>query len=300
MLKITNEAQLKEKAIYTVIRHTGLTPQIIKKLKYRDLEETQRIPRKIETRQFPTLKKRPPVFVGKEASVYLNQYLATRGNLTLGSPLFCSREGTEIDTKNLSRAFRQTLDKIEKHKSYRRLQELDHKRETKRRNFSLYSLTRYYQEKAECYEKAIAHNSNESDDFYRRLYKEKAMPFLDIESLVTIRVPKKQRYNLIAHQGFQIREMTQTIARDNEYISSILTLLYNNKGDPETGTNVEIGNNFIELWKETIERQNKNLMDGWRSRGGVKILPRLDIVEELTKTLRRIKKPFDELARTQI
>jgi hypothetical protein len=31
--------------------------------------------------------------------------------------------------------------------------------------------------------------------------------------------------------------MKQTIARDNEYISSILTLLYNNKGDPETHEN---------------------------------------------------------------
>ena len=91
--------------------------------------------------------------------------------------------------------------------------------------------------------------------------------------------------------------MEQTISRDSEYISSLLTLLYNNKGDPETGENEEIGDRFIELWKEVRELQHKNLMDAWKSEGKVRFLPRRDIVEELTKTLKRIKKPYDELER---
>ena len=91
--------------------------------------------------------------------------------------------------------------------------------------------------------------------------------------------------------------MKQTITRDSDYISSILTLLYNNKGDPETGENEEIGDRFIELWKEVRKLQHKNLTDSWRSEGKNKLLPFLDIVEELTKTLKRIKKPYYELKR---
>ena len=91
--------------------------------------------------------------------------------------------------------------------------------------------------------------------------------------------------------------MEQTIARDSDYISSILTLLYNNKGDPETRENEEIGDRFIELWKEVRELQLKNLRDAWQSEGKIKHLPLLDIVEELTKTLKCIKKPYDELER---
>jgi len=91
--------------------------------------------------------------------------------------------------------------------------------------------------------------------------------------------------------------MEQTIARDSDYISSILTLLYNNKGDPETRENEEIGDSFIELWEEVRKLQLKNLEDAWKSEGKIKLLQFLDIVEELTKTLKSIKKPYAELER---
>jgi hypothetical protein len=293
---MTKRVSTREKAIFTVIRQTGLTPETIKKLKNKDLEQTTRIPRKIETRQLPKFQKKPPVFVGEEANLYLNQYLATKEDPAPESPLFCTSKGTEIDTKNLSRTFRQTLDVIEReNKGSGKLEAIKSRNVLERRNFSLYSLIRFYQENAECYEKAMKNNPNETDEFYRRLYKEKAMPFLEINSLVTLRLTKRQYHNVVAGQDFQIKEMRQTIARDSEYISSILTLLYNNRGDPETGTNIEIGDNFIELWKETKEQQEKNLMSAWRSRGAVKLLPLLDIVEELTKTLERIKKPYNQL-----
>ena len=94
--------------------------------------------------------------------------------------------------------------------------------------------------------------------------------------------------------------MRKTIAIDSEYIGSILTLLYNNEGDPETGQNEEIGDNFIELWKEVREKRTKNLMDFVQSRGKIKLLPFKDIIEELTKTLKRIKKPYDELERQTV
>ena len=95
------------------------------------------------------------------------------------------------------------------------------------------------------------------------------------------------------------REMTKSIVRDNEFISSILTLLYDNKGDFETRENEVIGDKFIELWKEVRQKQFKHLEDAWRNRK-ITLLPFMDIVEELTKTLKRIKKPYDELERQTI
>jgi hypothetical protein len=114
----------------------------------------------------------------------------------------------------------------------------------------LFSLIEFYREKAKHYLDEIDKNPNENDEYYRKMYKEKALPFLEIESPITY---QKEILKL----GSQIKEMKQTIARDSEYISSILTLLYNNKGDPETGENEEIGDSFIELWKEVRELTQK-------------------------------------------
>jgi hypothetical protein len=290
ILEITKKVSIREQAIFTIIRQTGLSPEFIKKLKYKDLEQTEQIPRKIETRQFMAYHDKPPVFIGEEASLYLNRYLATRNNLTPESSLFCSKTGKEIDTKNLSRTFRQTLDKI--------INEKKTSGTHKRREVSIYSLVRFYQENSKNYKKALKDNPHESEDFNRRLYKEKAMPSLEFESLITIRyLTRKQRRTELSNLKFQNKEMKQTITRDREFISSILTLIYNNKGDPETGEAVEIGDEFIELWKETFDEEHEYLMWVWGKIGTRKLLPMPDIVEELTKTLKQIKEPYDQLQR---
>lgn len=293
--EITKKVSPREQAIFTIIRQTGLSPEVMKKLKYKDLEETKQLPRKIEVRQFPERRNKPPVFIGEEANLYLNRYLAKRSNIAPEDPLFCSRTGKEINTKNLSRTFRRTLDKLMKEKKSSRNLVSITPQPTHRREYSIYSLVRYYQENAKSYEKALKDNPNENDDFYRNIYEKKAMPSLEIETLITINLTRKQRKNEIANQSHQIKEMKQTIAADREYISSILTLLYNNNGDIETGENIEIGDNFLKLWKETFDKQLDYLPFAWTNIGKFKLLPMEDIIEEFTKTLLRIKKPYDEL-----
>ena len=228
--------------------------------------------------------KKPPHFIGEEANTYIERYLATRNNLTPESLLFSAKKNPnkEINTKNMSRAFRTALKKI------------DDFREGK---VTLFSLIEFYRKNTKHYQTEIDNNPNETDEYYRKLYKEKAMPFLEIESPITITInPTKKRYRKeILKRDSLIREMKQTITRDSEYISSILSLLYSNRGDPETHENEEIGDRFIELWKEVSELQIKNLENAWKSEGRTKLLPFFDIVEELTKTLKRIKKPYDEL-----
>lgn len=287
--KITHIVPLREKAFFTIMRQSGLSPQTLTAVKIKNLEPSLTIPRKIDTRQDSTerIVRKPPNFIGKEGNNYINRYLVTRKDKTPDSPLFVQKANSEkeIITDNESRAFRQALEKLEK--SYQG-------------KFTLLSLTKFYREKARQYQAELDNNPNESDEFYRDLYAKRAMPFLEIESQITISInPTRKRYrNELWKRDTQIKEMKQTITADNEYISSILTLLYNNRGDPETGENEQIGDNFIELWKETRDKQLKNLWDSWQSNFKIELLPGVDIIEELTKTLKRIKKPFDELEKS--
>jgi len=288
--KITFEVQIREKAFFTIMRQTGLSQQCLKELRIKNLEPTTQIPRKININR--ELKqgtgKEPPCFIGEEANKYLERYLATRNNLTPESFLFSAKNNPnkEIITKNMSRAFRTALEKID---------------ESEKGKFTLFDLVEFYRENTKHYQTELDNNPNKNDEYYRKLYKQKAMPSLEIESPITIKItPTKKRYiKEILKRDSQIAEMEQTISRDSEYISSILTLLYNNRGNPETGENEEIGDRFIELWKEVRELQHKNLMDALKSDLKIELLPLLDIVDELTKTLKRIKKPYDELEHIQ-
>jgi hypothetical protein len=290
IIKITHQVPIREKAFFTIIRQSGLTPKAIKELKIKSLEPTATIPRRIDIDQ--ELKqgtnKKPPHFIGEEANKYLTRYLATRNKLTPESLLFSAKNNPnkKINTKNVSRAFRTTLEKIDK-------------RNIGRRKFSLFSLVEFYRESTKAFKTEIDKNPNRNDEYYRKLYKEKALTSLEIESQLVIKtISTKKRYQReIDKRDSQIVEMEQTIARDSEYISSILSLIYSNKGDPETHENEEIGDRFIKLWKEVSKLQIKNLEDVWKSEGKVELLPMLDIVEELTKTLKRIKKPYDEIER---
>ncbi|MGA9388173.1 MAG: hypothetical protein WBV70_05040, partial [Candidatus Bathyarchaeia archaeon] len=68
-------------------------------------------------------------------------------------------------------------------------------------------------------------------------------------------------------------------------------------GDYETGENIELGNYFIELWKKTAEEQTQHMEECWNRR--LRPLPYKDILEELTRTLKRIIKPLEEFKKTQ-
>jgi hypothetical protein len=296
--KITHRVPIREKAFFTIMRQSGLTPKAITRLRLENFELSNIIPRKIDTRQElkQNTTKKPPHFIGEEANKYIKQYLSTRQNLTRESLLFATKNNPnkEISTKNMSRAFRDALEDTEKE-----MTSINAEKSVKK-NFSLLSLTEFYRENAKPYKKELESHPNENDDYYRNLYKHRAMPFLEIESPIIIKInPTKKRFrNEIEKRDNQIKEMTQTIAKDNEYIGSILTLLYNNNGDPETGENEKIGDDFIELWKATSDKQMKNMDDSWGNWGI--LLPYEDIVEELTKTLKRIKKPYDELEQRQL
>ena len=289
--EITKKRKPREQAFFTIMRQSGLTPNTIKQLRIKNvekiLEQNPPIPCKIDLPQ--KLRKgklgKIPAFIGEEAIKHLKDYLsADRTNLTPESLLFTlhNNPNREINTKDVSREFKTAARELEKSKK-----PIHEVKKGKSNELRLFSLIDFYRENAKPYLKEINSNPSSNDDeSYRKLYEEKAMRFLEIELLTTSALHSRDN---------RINEMKQQLAKNTEFISSILTVLYDNKGDRETGENIRRGEDFIELLKEVNEIQLKNLWDAWQSEGKIKHLPLRDITEELTKTLKNIKKPYDEL-----
>jgi hypothetical protein len=279
IIRITALSPLREKAFFTIMRQSGLKPHIIKKLRIKDLELNSTVPCKID---FPERDLEPPAFIGEEAVNYTKQYLANRKDLTSESLLFTihTNPNKEINTKDVSRTFRLAAEKVTKKKP---------------RRLKLLSLVYFYRNKAKYYLNELENHPLKGDEFYRNLYKKHALPHLEIEKRITIqkRAPRKWFNQKIESQYNQIRELKKTIAKDNEYISSIFSLLYDNKGDWETGENEKLGDNFIKLWQKVSDVQLTHMIEFLNERSVY--IPYVDILEELTKTLKNILKPHEEL-----
>jgi hypothetical protein len=283
LIKITACCSPREQAFFAIMRQSGLKPHIIKKLRRKDIELYSTAPCKID---FPERELEPPAFIGEEAVNYTKQYLATRKNVTPESLLFTihTNPDKKINTKDVSRTFRIAAEKVASE---------DHRR------LKLMSLIYFYRDQAKPYLKELKNHPFHNDEFYRDLYKKHALPLLEIEKRITIqkRAPKKWFNQKIENQNNQIEELKQTIVKDNEYISSILSLLYDNKGNWETGENIKLGDRFIKLWQEVKDVQLMHMIDFLNERD--RYVPYVDILEELTKTLENILKPYQELKKTR-
>lgn len=279
--KITADCPVREQAFFTIMRQSGLTPNMIKRLKVGDLEPDFPIPCKIDITNEQT---EVPAFIGEEGVRYLQQYLATRKNPKPESPLFTAHndQNREINTQNVSRTFRLAAEKTGKGRTKR---------------LRLYSLVKFYRQKTKTYNEQLKNHPFGDDELFKTLYKKHALPFLEIEGNITIqrRAPSQWFHNRIESQEKQIKELSQTITRSREYLSSILSLLYDNSGDWETGENVKLADRFIELWQKVVDVQLMNQVEFLNGRS--EYIPLVNILEELTKTLQSILKPYEELSR---
>ncbi len=280
--RITALSAPRERAIFAVMRQSGLKPSAIKRLRLNDIETSKGIPFKIE---LPMEEPKPPAFIGKEAIVHLRQYFATRKeNITSDNLVFANHKSPdkEINTKDISRTFRRAAEKVTNGKTPR---------------LQLLSLVKFYRTRAKHYLKELKNHPNASDETYRNLYKKHALPFLEIENQIIVkpRAPKEWFNQKIQRQEKEIKEKNLKIAVTDEYISSILSLFYDNKGDWDTGENVKIGDNLIKLWQKASDLQLTNIVEFLNGRS--QYIPVVDIVKELTKTLERILEPYKKLKR---
>lgn len=225
--KITEQCrQLREKAFFTIMRQSGLPPHTIKQLQIKNvekiLEPNTPTPCKIKKGKFRSI----PNFIGEEAVKYIKQYLATRTNLTPESLLFTIRNNPnkEINTKNVSRAFRLAAQKLEITKKI-----TYEVKKGKPSELRLYSLIKFYRKNAKYYLTELDNNNTPKDDeFYRKLYEEKAMPFLEIEppTPIEIRQLKKQHQKGIQKLETKNKELTERLTKIEESMMPVTRLYH--------------------------------------------------------------------------
>jgi hypothetical protein len=221
--KITALCPKREKAFFTIMRQSGLAPHIIKQLKIKNLEKildsNTPIPCKIKTKF-----RSHPDFIGQEAIKYLKQYLDTRKNknLTLESLLFTIRNNPnkENNTKDVSRAFRANAQKLARTKKI-----TYNIKKGEPNELRLYSLIKFYRKNAKDYLSKLNNNHTlKNDEFYRKLYEEKAMPYLEIEPPTPIEIYQlKKQLTKIEDKLFpketleERKEMEELIKEHDEY-----------------------------------------------------------------------------------
>lgn len=195
---VLDASRPREKAFFTVMAQSGLRPSTLCNLKYEHIREDllhHHIPCKIEVPQEIAKGKYRSyfTFIGEEAVHYLQSYLNTRRNIADEDYLF-SKEGTDEKTspKSLSNFFARTVQKL-KNKG---LMVVKQKQKKKPRDIRLYNLRKFFRKYAhqagfELVQFWMGHIVNAGQDehyrptdveFHRKLYADKAMPFLRLES----------------------------------------------------------------------------------------------------------------------
>jgi site-specific recombinase XerD len=194
IIQIMSLSKIREKAFFVVMAQSGLRPHTIKQLRLKNLESFDKVPCKIEIPKEITKGKYGSyvTFIGSDAIKYLKQYLATRPNLAPDSLMFCSHSDPTkpVNAKDVSRAFRLAARKLEKSGA------IDFEiRKGKPSELRFYTLRKFFRKQAhqmgfENVNYMMGHTVRGSDanykpqdpEFYRKLYEEKAMPFLRLET----------------------------------------------------------------------------------------------------------------------
>jgi hypothetical protein len=233
--KITDLCKIREKAFFTIMRQSGLPPHIIKQLKIKNIEEILEpyapAPYKINLPQEIEKNKcgKSPTFIGKEAINYLKQYLEPRKNPAREDLLFTIKNNPqkEINTKDVSRTFKIKAQKYEKTKK------ITHENiEEKPNELQLYKLIKFYRKNAKDYLKEIKNNPDKDDEFYKKLYKEKAMPNLEIEiptatelktriEKIENMIPSFKQDNNEHEKLEKIKDVHAEAQKNREYIQSL-------------------------------------------------------------------------------
>ncbi len=198
IVDILSISKPREKAFFAVMAQSGLRPQTICRLRIQHLQpdlKEKRVPCKIDVpRELAKGKYRAYCsFVGDEAVSYLVNYLKTRTDLTEDSYLFTQRESDKpIEYSNISHRFREAILKLRK----KGVLSFEQKQRGKPSELRLYNLRKYFRKYAnqagfEFVQYWMGHivkqGQEESyrpldSEFHRKLYAEKAMPFLRIET----------------------------------------------------------------------------------------------------------------------
>lgn len=203
---ILNASRPRERAFYAILAQSGLRPYSICNLRFKHIKEdfvANRIPCKIDVPQEIAKGKYRAyfTFIGHEAVEYLKAYLHTRRRITDDDFLF-AKQGTkqQANPKSFSALFARTVQKLKE----KGLIEVEQKEINKPRDVRLYSLRKFFRKYAhqagpEFVQFWMGHVVRTGQDEYyrptdvehhRKLYAEKAMPFLRLETAIPTETEK--------------------------------------------------------------------------------------------------------------
>ena len=194
VLRITDP---RDRAFFCMMAQTGLRPQTLCNLKIKQIQpdfRKGRVPCKVEVPQELAKGKYRDyfTFMGPESVKHLKDYLKTRSNITPESHLFTLHGKEEkLDPKNMSHIFRRAIIKLKE----KQLLMFEQKQKGKPSTLRLYNLRKFFRKMSHQAGFEIAqfwmghtvaegvdeHYRPKDTEFYRELYKEKAMSFLRLE-----------------------------------------------------------------------------------------------------------------------
>lgn len=233
---ILGASRPRERAFFTILAQSGLRPFTICNLKFRHVKEdliANRVPCKIDVPQEIAKGKYRGyfTFICHEAVEYLKAYLHTRRKIKDDDFLFV-KQGTEqqANPKSFSALFSRTVQKLKE----KGLIEVEQKEINKPRDVRLYSLRKFFRkyanqagfEFAQFWMGHIVKTGQEEHyrptdvEHHRKLYAEKAMPFLRLETATPTETEKT-----IGELERRLKERDQEINAMRETMSKMQPLI---------------------------------------------------------------------------
>lgn len=210
-------SSVRDRAFYSLMVQAGLRPGTIAELRMKHIEPDLskgvipcaiHVPAEISKGKFGAYF----TFAGPEAVAYLKAYLSTRSKIKPDDYLFLSRSNLKVLRGSLTNIFARTVVELKE----KGLLNLEQKKKAKPRSVRLYNLRKYFRKHAgqagiEYVNFWMGHKTNykaphipasdihyfdrEDIEFQRKIYKEKAMPHLKLETFtpsMTERILERQ------------------------------------------------------------------------------------------------------------
>lgn len=257
IIAVLNASRPRDRAFFCMMAQTGLRPITLTKLKYKHIQKEFEsgilpckidIPKEIAKGQYRSYF----TFMGEESIKFLKSYLATR-IVQPESYLFTSH-GVEkrLHPKSIARIFRGTIDRLKK----KGLIDFKDRQFNKPGEVRLYNLRKFFRKYAnqagfEFVQFWMGHIVKEGDEehyrpkdveFHRKLYSEKAMPFLRFETATPTETDR-----IIQSQAQEIEMLTKRVQTLENFIGDQDIILYKSK--PK----------YLEKGIETLRKENPEL-----------------------------------------
>ena len=271
IVKILGVSDVRERAFYTFMAQSGLRPTTICNLKLKNIEpdfSAGKIPCLVNVPEEATKGQYHEYisFIGEEAVRHLKAYFNTRRKLT-GESLVFVNQGTEkpMVYNTLSSLFRKAV------RTLREKGEMtyDQKRKDRPAEIRLYSLRKFFRKMAiqagfENVEYWMGHTGPGVDaayrpkdpEFYRKIYVEKAAPFLRLETATPSETEKQ-----IGKLASENKALQERIATLESLVKSQIATEYNRANPVPNEIDRAMDANDVGKVMEYIDGENRRLQE---------------------------------------